>query len=230
MQSALTPSGHKMNCRALLFDLDGVLVDSAQCVRQICTDWAISRGLDPDEVLKWSQGRRVQDTVRAVAPHLDVDGEVATLVAMEAGTTKGLHPVPGTHALLAALPINAWAVVTSGARPVARLRLSHVGLPIPPTLITGDDVERGKPDPEGYLAAAKALGYEPKECIVIEDAPAGLQAARAAGMRSIGIAGTFPPSALTTADVVVAAFQDLRLTVSPMLDRISLSFDLSSGY
>ena len=231
MQSAPTHrAATKMNCRALLFDLDGVLVDSAQCVRQICTDWAISRGLDPDHVLKWSQGRRVQDTVRAVAPHLDVDAEVAALVAMEAATTEGLHPVPGTHALLASLPIDAWAVVTSGARPVARLRLRHVGLPIPATLISGDDVERGKPDPEGYLAAAKALGYEPNECIVIEDAPAGLQAARAAGMRSIGIAGTFPPSALTAADVVVAAFQDLGLTVSPALDRIVLSFDLSSGY
>jgi len=219
-----------MNCRALLFDLDGVLVDSAECVRRICTDWAISRGLDPDQVLKWSQGRRVQDTVRKVAPHLDVDAEVAALIRMEAATTEGLHPVAGTHALLASLPINAWAVVTSGALPVARLRLSHVGLPIPPTLISGDDVERGKPDPEGYLAAAKALGYEPSECVVVEDAPAGLQAAHAAGMRSIGIAGTFPEGALTTADVVIGAFRDLRLAVSPTLDRISLSFDLSSGY
>jgi sugar-phosphatase len=215
-----------MNCRALLFDLDGVLVDSAECVRRICTDWAISRGLDPDHVLKWSQGRRVQDTVRTVAPHLDVDAEVAALVAMEAATTEGLHAVPGTHALLAGLPINAWAVVTSGAQPVARLRLSHVGLPIPPTLISGDDVERGKPDPEGYLAAADTLGYEPSECIVIEDAPAGLEAARAAGMRSIGIAGTFPRSALTDAQVVIDAFREFRVTIAPTLDRIFLSFDL----
>ena len=218
-----------MNCHALLFDLDGVLVDSAECVRRICTEWAISRRLDPDHVLKWSQGRRVQDTVRTVAPHLDVDAEVAALVAMEAATTEGLHPVPGTHALLASLPSKAWAVVTSGAQPVARLRLGHVGLPIPSTLISGDDVERGKPDPEGYLAAAKALGHEPGECIVIEDAPAGLQAARAAGMRSIGIAGTFPPSALTIADVVIDAFERLRVRIFD-LDRVSVSFDLSSGY
>jgi sugar-phosphatase len=218
-----------MDCRALLFDLDGVLVDSAECVRRICTDWAISHGLDPDHVLKWSQGRRVQDTVRTVAPHLDVDAEVAALVAMEAATTEGLHPVAGSHALLASLPINAWAVVTSGAQPVARLRLSHVGLPIPGTLISGDDVERGKPDPEGYLAAARALGYEPSECIVLEDAPAGLQAARAAGMRSIGIAGTFAPSVLATADVVVDALARLRVRIFD-LDRVSVSFDLPSGY
>ncbi|HZI43421.1 MAG TPA: HAD-IA family hydrolase [Gemmatimonadaceae bacterium] len=217
-----------MNCRALLFDLDGVLVDSAECVRRICTEWAILRGLDPDSVLKWSQGRRVQDTVRAVAPHLDVDVEVKVLVDMEANTTDGLHPVAGSHALLASLPPNAWAVVTSGARPVALLRLRHVGLPIPRTLITGDDVERGKPDPEGYLAAARALGYPPDECVVVEDAPAGVAAARAAGMRSIGVAGTFPRAAIAEASVVIDALR--HLSVSPTLDRLSLSFDLSSGY
>lgn len=217
-----------MNCRALLFDLDGVLVDSAECVRRICTEWAILRRLDPDSVLKWSQGRRVQDTVRAVAPHLDVDAEVKVLVDMEANTTDGLHPVAGSHALLASLPPNAWAVVTSGARPVALLRLRHVGLPIPRTLITGDDVERGKPDPEGYLAAARALGYPPDECVVVEDAPAGVAAARAAGMRSIGVAGTFPRAAIAEASVVIDALR--HLSVSPTLDRLSLSFDLSSGY
>jgi len=217
-----------MNCRALLFDLDGVLVDSAECVRRICTEWAILRGLNPDSVLKWSQGRRVQDTVRAVAPHLDVDAEVKVLIDMEANTTEGLHPVPGSHARLASLPPNTWAVVTSGARPVALLRLRHVGLPIPRTLITGDDVERGKPDPEGYLAAARALGYPPGECVVVEDAPAGVAAARAAGMRSIGVAGTFPRTAITEASVVIDALR--HLSVSPTLDRLSLSFDLSSGY
>jgi sugar-phosphatase len=111
---------------------------------------------------------------------------------------------------------------------VARLRLDHVGLPIPKTLITADDVERGKPDPEGYLAAARTLGYAPGECVVVEDAPAGLAAARSAGMRSIGIAGTFPRSALTEADVVVDAFRQVRVTSA--LDRLLVSFDLSSGY
>ena len=213
-----------MDCSALLFDLDGVLVDSAECVRRICTDWAITRGLDPANVLRWSQGRRVQDTVRTVAPHLDLETEVAALVAMEAGTTDGLHPVAGSHALLAALPPNTWAVVTSGARPVATLRLTHVGLPLPRTLISGDDVERGKPDPEGYLAAARALGFGPSECVVVEDAPAGIDAARAAGMRSIGIVGTFPASDLHRADVVVDSFGALRVAVSARAPRLALSW------
>src|SRR5436305_3618580 len=159
------------------------------------------------------QGRRVQDTLRAVAPHLDLDAEVATLVGLEARRTDGLLPVPGAAALVAALPPNAWAVVTSGARSVATLRLRHVGLPVPQTLITADDVERGKPDPEGYLAAARALGRAPSECIVIEDAPAGIDAARAAGMRSIGIAGTFPAAELANATVVFPSLASIRLWV-----------------
>jgi mannitol-1-/sugar-/sorbitol-6-phosphatase len=202
-----------VRAKALLFDLDGVLVDSSECVRRICTDWAIARGLDPEFVFRMGQGRRVQDTIRAIASHLDVDAEVATLVGMEARSTDGLSPVAGADALLGKLPSDAWAVVTSGARAVATLRLRHVGLPLPQTLITGDDVERGKPDPEGYLAAARALGRDPSECIVIEDAPAGIDAARAAGMRSIGVAGTFPAAELVNATVVVPSLASIRVWV-----------------
>src|SRR5437868_12651442 len=93
------PALFLMNCRALLFDLDGVLVDSSECVRRICTDWAIARGLDPAFVFRMGQGRRVQDTLRAIAPHLDLDTEVATLVGLEARTTDGLLPVPGADTL-----------------------------------------------------------------------------------------------------------------------------------
>src|SRR5213076_3191627 len=103
-----------MRADALLFDLDGVLVDSSECVRRVCTDWALARGLDLELVLRAAQGRRIQDTVRAVAPHLDLDTEVATLVGIEARTTDGLSPVSGASALVASLPPRAWAVVTSG--------------------------------------------------------------------------------------------------------------------
>src|SRR6059058_4001552 len=102
----LSTSRHVIHCRAILFDLDGVLVDSAKCVAQICTDWALARGLDPDVVLRTGQGRRVQDTIRAVAPHLDVNAEAAALVALEASTTAGLAPVAGADALIASLPAN----------------------------------------------------------------------------------------------------------------------------
>jgi sugar-phosphatase len=200
-----------MIANALLFDLDGVLVDSSECVRRICSDWAIARGLDPAYVLAFGQGRRAQDMVRGVAPHLDIEKEVATLVSIEARTTAGLYAVPGAGDLLASLPPGSWAVVTSGTRAVATLRLGHVQLPIPRTFVTGDDVENGKPHPEGYLAAARALGCTPAECIVVEDAPAGIDAACAAGMRSIAIAGTFPAEALTRATVVLSSLDRLRV-------------------
>ena len=202
-----------MNIGAILFDLDGVLVDSTECVRRVCTAWAISRGLDAERVLEFGQGRRVQETVRTWVPHLDLETEIATLVGMESRETDGLYPIPGADTLVASLPPNTWAVVTSGARPVATLRLRHVGLPIPQTLITADDVRHGKPDPEGYLAAARALGRAPDDCVVIEDAPAGLDAAHAAGMRSIGIIGTFPASRLRDADVVLDRLDRLRAEV-----------------
>ena len=215
-----------MRANALLFDLDGVLVDSAECVRSVCTSWALARGLDPDLVLRTAQGRRVQETVRAVAPHLDADEEVAVLVDTEARTTSGLYPVPGAAALVASLPPRAWAIVTSGARAVAMLRLRHVNLPIPQTLITADDVAHGKPHPEGYLAAARALGLASEACVVVEDAPPGIEAARAAGMRSIGIAGTFPASALGHATVVLPALSALRVRATPEEGGLEIDFVL----
>lgn len=214
-----------MEAKALLFDLDGVLVNSVECVRRACTGWAIARGLDPELVLRTGHGRRVQDTVRAVAPHLDLDREVATLVSIEARTTEGLYPVPGAAALVASIPANAWAIVTSGARAVATLRLQHVGLPIPQTLITADDVEHGKPDPEGYLAAARALGFGAATCVVVEDAPPGIEAARAAGMRSIGIAGTYPASSLTGATVVLPSLAALRVHASAQTGDLEIAVD-----
>jgi mannitol-1-/sugar-/sorbitol-6-phosphatase len=216
------------NVRAnvLLFDLDGVLVDSGECVRRVCTSWAIARGLDPELVLRTGHGRRVQETIRAVAPHLDLDREVAELVGIEARTTDGVYPVPGAAALVASLPRGAWAIVTSGARAVATLRLRHVGLPIPPTLITADDVEQGKPHPEGYLAAARALGFAAVTCVVVEDAPPGIEAARAAGMRSIGIAGTYPASALVAATVVLPSLGALKVRPLPATGELEIDFVL----
>ena len=217
--------GSVIHCKAILFDLDGVLVDSAECVAAVCTQWALARGLDPDFVLRTAQGRRVQDTIRAVAPHLDVDAEAAALVALETRTTTGLSPVAGADALVASLPADAWAVVTSGARPVATLRLRHVGLPIPRILVTADDVSRGKPDPEGYLTAARELGQDPPNCVVIEDAPPGIAAARAAGMCSIGVTGTFAAEFLSAADVVVASLGAIRIRAVGGAGGLEISWD-----
>jgi sugar-phosphatase len=204
-----------MQCDAILFDLDGVLVDSAECVRRVCMAWANARGLDPDRVWRFAQGRRVQETVRGMAPNLDVEAETAALVAIESTTTDGLYPVPGANSLLASIPTGSWAIVTSGHRAVARLRLMHVGIPLPEVLVCADDVQNGKPNPEGYLTAARRLGFAPDRCVVVEDTPAGIDAARAAGMRSIGVAGTFGREMLAHATTVVDALASLRARPSP---------------
>ena len=201
----------------ILFDLDGVLVDSTECVERSWRTWAVRRGLDPERVMQVAHGRRTIETVALVAPHLSLADEVAALEGVEAQTTEGVYEIPGARELLERLPRDAWAIVTSGVRAVATLRIRHTGLPMPRVLVCADEIRRGKPDPEGYLTAAARLGRAPADCVVIEDTPPGLEAARAAGMRSIGIAGTYPASALT-ADLVVPSLTSLP---AELLDAVT---------
>ena len=201
-----------VRCAAILFDLDGVLVDSAACVEKSWRDWSLKHGLDPERVLAVAHGRRTTETIPAVAPHLNVAEEVAALAAIESVATDGVLEVPGARELLDALPPNAWAIVTSGVRSVATLRIRHTGLPVPRVLVCADEIERGKPDPQGYLVAANQLGVDPAMCVVVEDTPPGLEAARRGGMRSVGVSGTYPTSALSAADQVVSRLGELRIT------------------
>jgi sugar-phosphatase len=203
------------SCDAVLFDLDGVLVDSAEVVERTWRRWATRHGLDPDAIVQTAHGRRTIETVRLVAPHLAADDEVRALAESESTETNGVYEVPGARELLASLPSGSWAVVTSGIRPVAELRIRHTGLPTPPVLVTADQVRQGKPHPEGYLTAAARLGVDPPRCIVIEDTPPGIAAAHAAGMRAVALTSTYPPAALTTADLVVPALSSLRVDSSP---------------
>ena len=209
----MTTGVTRLNCQALIFDLDGVLVDSIVSVEHTWRVWAARHGLNLDTTLRSAHGRRAFDTIRLVAPHLDAAAEVVALSAQEASTTQGLSEVPGAHALLAALPPDRWAVVTSGDRAVAEHRVQHVGLPRPMVMVCGDEVTRGKPDPEGYLVAAAKLGIAPGACVVVEDAPSGIDAARNAGMRVIGVATTHTPEELQGADVVIDALSALTVRV-----------------
>ena len=211
-----------LRCRAILFDLDGVLVDSSECVKRTWRRWALANELDPDEVMAVAHGRRTTETIQLVAPHLPAAEEGAALAASESTTTEGIYEVPGARELVAALPHTAWAIVTSGIRAVASQRIRHVKLPWPPVLVCADEIDRGKPDPEGYLTAAQRLGRPPGDCIVIEDSPAGIEAARAAGMRAVAIASTHDVEALAAADVIVPSIAALSIATSNGDDALEI--------
>ncbi|HEX9108662.1 MAG TPA: HAD-IA family hydrolase [Longimicrobiales bacterium] len=200
-------------CRALLLDLDGVLVDSTEVIRRNWTRWAERHGLEAAQVVRSAQGRRTIETVRLVAPHLDAEAEALGLVGDEATETEGVREVPGARELLAALPVDAWAVVTSAVRSAAEARLRYAGLRVPAVLVAADEVANGKPHPEGYLAAARRLGVSAADCIVVEDAPAGIEAAHAGGMRVLGVPTSHEASELAGADLVARSLGAIRVHV-----------------
>jgi len=200
---------NRLTSQALLFDLDGVLVDSRRCIELIWKKWAFGRGLDPEPILRIAHGRRTGETLREFAPGLDVSAEVAILDKMEEEETGGISPVPGAAELLKAIPPDRWAIVTSGSRAVASLRLRIGGLPLPSVFISAHDVRRGKPSPEGYLIAATRLGFTPGDCIVVEDTPAGIASGKGASMRVIAIAGTCPPERLSEADILAPSLSSV---------------------
>lgn len=220
-----------LKCQAILFDLDGTLVDSTLCVEEHWREWAIKHGLIAEEILKISHGRPTIDTIRIVAPHLNAEIEAKELDESQAVNLDGVVAVAGAKALLASSPRKNWAIVTSGNQKIATNRLLHVGLPLPEHLITTDDVEHYKPHPEGYLKAARCLSIAPEHCIVVEDAPVGLQAARAAGMRSIAVTSTYSAFDLTMADVCISALTDISVRQLPDFnvdrDRINLQIVIS---
>lgn len=188
---------------AILFDLDGVLADSTPSVTRAWSAWARRVGLDPEELLPKVHGRRAIETIRAARPDLDAEAELATIVADETTDNDDTDEIPGARALVSGLPADAWAIVTSGLRPVATARLVAAGIPLPRIMITAESIERGKPNPDCYLAGAAALGVDPADCVVVEDAPAGAAAARAAGMRLIALTTTHAAAQLEPADLVV---------------------------
>lgn len=201
----------RFTCKAVLFDLDGVLADSTAVVDRVWRVWADERGLDGDAIMKVAHGRPSAEIIRDFAPELSVESEVELLEHREAEDLSGLVGIMGAAVLVRSLPRASWAVVTSGTTMVAQPRLAAVGIPEPPVLITANDIVRGKPDPEGYLTAASRLGAPAPRCIVIEDSPAGLDAARAAGMKTIGVTTTFPAESLAPVDALVSSLEAVRL-------------------
>ncbi len=198
-------------CEAVLFDLDGVLLDSNHVYEEHWKRWAASRGVGYDEIAAVHHGIPAEQTIRRVAPHLDAKAEARQynrLVTSDTDIT-GIKAYPGIQPMLLSLPAGRWAIVTSAMRDFALRLLKRLDLPVPRIFVSHGDAARGKPSPDPYILAAARLGIAPRKCIVIEDAPAGVTAARCAGARVIAVTNTNPAAALGEADIIISAVHDI---------------------
>jgi sugar-phosphatase len=203
------------SAQALLFDMDGVLIDSAPAVERVWRLWASQHGLDARPVIEQAHGRRSVETIRAVAPHMDAERENLKVEQMEIDDREGVTALPGAAPLLRRLPPGRFAIVTSATRPLAMARLGYAGIPVPRHMITADDVAQGKPAPEPYLKGAALLGFRPADCLVFEDTPAGVAASRAAGMRVVALQTTYPARELRAANAIVPSLAEVHAELRP---------------
>jgi mannitol-1-/sugar-/sorbitol-6-phosphatase len=187
-------------CKAILFDMDGVLIDSTPAVARVWRRFALERGLNPEEVVGCAHGRPSIATVRDYFPTSDYEQIGLELERQEIEDLDGVVALPGSSDLLSNLPETRWTVVTSATRVLAQVRLRTAGLPIPERMVTANDITNGKPHPEPYLKAAAALGFPASQCIVIEDVAAGIRSGKAAGARVIAFTTTVSQSELINAN------------------------------
>lgn len=202
--------------RGLLFDMDGVLISSIGSVERSWKRWYAMHDVRNASTFRLPHGTRAVDIVRMLKPEWNetqvADG-LRVIEDLEIEDTEGLTVLPGAKALLEHLPPERWAIVTSATRRLLLARLAAAGLPVPERLISGDMVERGKPDPEPYRRGAEMLGLRPDECIVVEDAPSGVGAGIAAGSRVLAVLGTHTVGELTKATWVVRSLEGLAATI-----------------
>lgn len=199
--------------QGILFDLDGVLIDSTAGVTRVWRDWAHRYGLDPEETASLAHGRRAIDTVRLLRPQLDAEAELLDLERREIADSYDVIVFPGAARLLASLPARRWAIVTSGTRDLASHRLTVAGLPVPELMITGSDIQHGKPHPEPYLRGAALLGLADACCVAVEDAPSGIRSALDAGMPVFAVPTTYPEAELMAASYLLPNLAALEATI-----------------
>jgi len=179
-----------IQCGGLLFDLDGVLADSTPAVARVWTIFANKYGFDPAETVRRAHGRPSMATIQELLPSANHIAENAVLERMEIEDIEDVVALSGAAELLHALPADKWTVVTSCTRSLALVRLRAAGLPIPAQMVTSNDIVNGKPSPEPYLKGAEMLGMAAADCVVVEDAPAGIRSGKAAGARVIAVQTT----------------------------------------
>lgn len=203
--------GEAMPARAVLFDLDGTLVDSTKAMCRSWVRWCTEFGVDDADFRRaHAHGRPASEVIADLVPAVSASAALRRIEELEVTDVDGVVTLPGARELLSRLPPRQWAVVTSCTAPLAVARLQHTGI-APPELVTASDVTDGKPSPEPYLLAADRLSVPPEDCIVIEDAPTGLRSARAAGMRAIAVTTTHHAADLSDATEIIDALTALTV-------------------
>jgi len=191
--------------------MDGILISSIGSVERSWTKWALLRGVDPAFARETAHGRRAVETIAKLRPDLDSEAELTVIEDLEVADNEGLTILPGVLDFLAALPADRWTVVTSATERLARIRMAAAGLPVPEKLVTADNVARGKPDPEPFLAGAALLGVAPAECVVFEDSPSGVAAGRAAGCTVVATTFSHSAESLEAANYLVRDLAEIRI-------------------
>lgn len=206
----------EIHCAALLFDLDGVLINSTPAVARVWRRWAVEHGFDPEEVVARAHGRPSLTTVREYLPNSDHEAENREVERREIEDLAGIVPLPGALALLSRLPEERWTIVTSCTRALAEVRIQAAGLPVPGRFVTSNDIIHGKPHPEPFLKGAAVLGFPAEQCIVLEDVPAGVRAGKAAGARVAAFTTTVQKESLREAgaDWILPNCASIRLVSS----------------
>lgn len=212
----------KIECAGILFDLDGVLVDSTPAVARVWTWWAKKHGFDPEETVRRAHGRPSIATIRELLPNADHVAEDREVERREIEDVEGVVPLPGALELLQSVPLDRWAIVTSCTKTLAHVRIRAAGLPEPKFIVTSSDIKKGKPDPEPYLKGAKALSLVSEDCLVIEDAPAGIRSGKAAGARVIALQTTERDELLRAAgaDYIVKDCSALRMDLMALESQL----------
>jgi sugar-phosphatase len=214
----------ELRVRGVLFDMDGVLMSSLGSVERSWHSYALSRNLDPELAIKMAHGRRAIDTVRALRPDLNAEAELRVIEDLEVEDNEGLVVLPGVQKMIAALPEDSWAIVTSATERLARSRLAAAGIKVPQYFVTSETVTHGKPHPEPYQRGAALLGVPVEQCVVIEDAPAGIAAGKAAGCRVLAVLATHAPETLMAADWRVETLAGVQVTAGPN-DQVTFRFE-----
>jgi sugar-phosphatase len=211
-----------VSAQGILFDMDGVLISSIGSVRRCWQRWAKMYGVPNAEEYEVPHGMRAIEIVKILRPDIDPREGLRAIEDMEVEDIADLKVLPGVKTLLESLPPERWAIVTSSTHRLLLARLKAAGLPLPDRIISGDVVERGKPDPEPYRRGAGLLGFRPEECVVVEDAPSGVGSGVAAGCRVLGVLGTHSAEELHGADWVVGSLEGLAVTANA--DGLELRF------